>query len=342
VRRWLFVLVLLGLAGCGRATTVVEQDLVVRGGDAVPTRTALDQQSRGLRIANARIVFVTHGQASDPFWAVVKKGYSDAAKQTGTAVSYRAPDSFSIARMKRFIDQAVADHPDGLVVSVPDVEALRPSIEKAVAAGIPTITINSGADVFKSLGVLAHVGQPEYAAGVESGDRLAAAGVRSALCVNQETGNGGLDERCRGLGDALRKHGGSARSLSVPLQNPALAQRRMAQAITSESVDGILTLGPGIAMPAIAAVSASGKRSDITLATFDLSADVLEAVRDGKMLFAVDQQPYLQGFLPVVLLAQRAKLKVFPGSQRLIPTGPKFITKTDAAEVIELSADGYR
>ena len=116
----------------------------------------------------------------------------------------------------------------------------------------------------------------------------------------------------------------------------------MAAAIASGPVDGILTLGPGGALPAIAAVSASGMTSKITLATFDLSPDVLTAVRDGKMLFAVDQQPYLQGFLPVVLLAQQAKLKVFPGKQRLIPTGPKFITKADAAEVIRLSADGYR
>ena len=187
MKRALLLLVLV-LAGCGKVTTVREPDVIVSNGDAVPTRTAPDQQSRGVRIATARIVFVTHGQASDPFWSVVKRGYQDAAKQTGAAVSYRAPDSFSIETMKRYIDVAIADHPDGLVVSLPDVKALTPSIEKAVKAGIPVITINSGADEFKSLGVLAHVGQPEYAAGVKSGERLAAAGVRSALCVNQESG----------------------------------------------------------------------------------------------------------------------------------------------------------
>jgi simple sugar transport system substrate-binding protein len=342
VRRFAWLLSLLVLAGCGRVTAESQPDMIVRGGDGVPSRSAPDQQSSGVRIASARIVFVTHGQASDPFWAVVKKGYNDAAKQTGTAVSYRAPDSFSIERMKRLIEQAVADKPDGLVVSLPDVDALRPAIEKAVAEGIPTITINSGSDAFKSLGVLAHVGQPEYEAGVESGRRLAAEGVRKALCVNQESGNGGLDERCRGLGDALRKVGGSMRQVAVPLQNPATAQRRMAEAIASGPVDGIMTLGPGAALPAISAVKASGMTSQIKLATFDLSPEVLEAVRDGQMRFAVDQQPYLQGYLPVVLLAQQAKLKVFPGDQRLIPTGPRFITKADAAEVIELSAEGYR
>jgi simple sugar transport system substrate-binding protein len=338
----LCVLVLLVLAGCGRVTERPEADIVVRGGDAVATRSAPDQQSRGVRIANARIVFITHGQASDPFWTVVKKGLNDAAKETGTAVSYRAPDKFSIPRMKRFLEAAIADHPDGLVVSLPDVDALRPLVKKAVAANIPTITINSGSDQFKSLGVLAHVGQPEYEAGVESGERMGAAGVRRALCVNQESGNGGLDERCRGFAAGLRKHGGTSRALPVPLQNLATAQRRIAEALASGPVDGILTLGPGIAQPALSAINAGAMASKVTLATFDLSADVLEAVRDGKMLFAVDQQPYLQGFLPVMLLAQQARLKVFPGAQRLIPTGPKFITKADADEVIRLSADGYR
>ena len=338
------LLAVLVLVGCGKVTEVPERDIVVRGGDAVPTREAADEQSRGVRIAGARIVFITHGQASDPFWTVVKKGAADAAKQTGTAVSYRAPDRFSLARMRRFIDEAVAggNRPDGLVVSLPDADALKPSIEKAVAAGIPTITINSGSDRFKELGVLAHVGQPEYEAGVESGKRLARAGVRRALCVDQESGNHGLDERCRGVDDALEKAGGGARVLSVPLQDPVTAQRRMAEAIAGGPVDGILTLGPGAAQPALAAVNASGMTSKITLASFDLSPEVLAAVRAGKMLFAVDQQPYLQGFLPVVLLAEQARHKLFPGKGRLIPTGPQFVTKDNAAEVIQLSAEGIR
>ncbi|MBE2317939.1 sugar ABC transporter substrate-binding protein [Solirubrobacter sp. CPCC 204708] len=293
-------------------------------------------------MASSRIVFVTHGQASDEFWTVVRRGLQDAGRQTGAAVSYRAPDSFSIDRMRQLIDQAVADHPDGLVVSVPDAEAVGPSIERAVAEGIPTITINSGSDAFKRLGVLAHVGQPEYKAGVEAGRRLAQAGVRRALCVNQESGNAGLDERCRGLQAGLRRSGGTVSPLSVPLQDAATAQRRMSEAITEGDVDGVVTLGPGAAKPAIDAVSASGPRSRITLATFDLSPEVLEAVRDGEMLFAVDQQPYLQGFLPVILLAEQARHQVFPGKGSLIPTGPQFVTETNAEDVLRLSAEGVR
>ena len=184
------------------------------------------------------------------------------------------------------------------------------------------MTINSGSDKFQSLGVLAHIGQPEYKAGVESGVRMGRAGVRRALCVNQESGNSGLDERCRGFAAGLRRFGGRSRQLPIPLQDPARAQTEMATAVTDGPVDGILTLGPGGAKPAIDAVRASGLESRVKLATFDLSPEVLTAVRDGDMLFAVDQQPYLQGFLPVILLAEQARHQVFPGRGELIPTGP--------------------
>jgi simple sugar transport system substrate-binding protein len=331
------------LAGCGQVKNVREPDVVVRGDATATAREAPDRQTRGVRIATARLVFITHGQASDEFWKVVQRGKEEAHKQSGAAVSYRSPDSFSIERMRRYIDEAVADHPDGLIVSLPDAKALAPSIKAAVKAGIPVITINSGSDEFRKLGVLAHVGQDEYEAGRQAGRRMGRAGVKRALCVNQENGNTGLDQRCRGLGDGLARTGGTMRPLAVPLQNEMLAQRRMAEALTADgTIDGIVTLGPGGAKPALDAVRASGLQTRVQLATFDLSPDVLEAVRDGQLLFAVDQQPYLQGYLPVMLLAERARYGVFPGQGELIPTGPKFITKADAPEIIRLSQEGIR
>jgi simple sugar transport system substrate-binding protein len=340
--KWLVVLCVVVLAGCGKVTEVRQGDLIVPSRGTPSARDVPDTQARGVRIARARIVFVTHGQASDPFWTIVRKGLSDAGKQTQVAVSYRAPDRSSISRMVTYLDEAIADRPDGLVVSLPDVAALGPSIRRAVRAGIPVITINSGAEAFKSLGVMAHVGQPEYRAGLESGKRMGRAGVKRALCVKQESGNSGLDERCRGFADGLRKFGARMRELSVPLQDPGVSQRRLGSAIAAARVDGILTLGPGGAEPAIAAVRASGMQGRVTLGTFDLSPDVLAAVRDGQMLFAVDQQPYLQGYLPVILLAEEARHGVFPGKGELIPTGPHFVTKEDAADVIRLSEEGIR
>jgi simple sugar transport system substrate-binding protein len=345
-RALLLVLVAaLALAGCGRTENISEPDLVVRGNEAVPaqrTPASTPTQGRGLRISNVRIAVITHGQASDPFWAIVKKGVDDAARKTGVAAPYRAPDTYDMAAMRRMIDEAVAARLDGLVVSLPDVDALAPAIKRAEHAGIPVVTINSGSDQFRKLGVLAHVGQPEFQAGMEAGRRMAAAGVRSVLCVNQEVGNAGLEARCRGIETALKRVGGRMRELGVDVQNPTQARRRIAAAINGGGVDGVITLGPGGAVPALTALSASGLSQKVAVATFDLSPEVLQAVRDHQMMFAVDQQPYLQGYLPVVLLAERASHLLFPARGKLIPTGPQFVTAATARRVLELSRRGFR
>jgi simple sugar transport system substrate-binding protein len=227
-------------------------------------------------------------------------------------------------------------------VSLPDVEALAPAIRRAERAGIPVVSINSGSDRFRRLGILAHVGQPEWRAGFDSGRRMAKAGVRNALCVNQEVGNAGLQLRCQGFAAGMRRSGGQTRTIGVELQDAALAQRRIAQAISSARFDGIITLGPGGAEPALAALRTGGLTGQIKLATFDLSPAVLQALQAGRLLFAVDQQPYLQGYLPVMLLAERARHQLFPARGELIPTGPQFVTRASAASVIELSRRGYR
>jgi simple sugar transport system substrate-binding protein len=338
------VLLLLVFAGCGNSGTIPESDLVVRGNEAVPARPTPQETPKrgsGLRIASARIAVVTHGQASDSFWAIVKKGVFDAGRREGVAVSYRAPETYDIARMRALIDEAISARLDGLVVSLPDLDGLAPAIRRAERAGIPVVSINSGSDRFRELGILAHVGQPEYRAGLEAGARMAKAGVRDMLCVNQEVGNAGLDARCRGAAAALRRAHGHMRELGVDLQNPAQSQRRIAQAITAGRIDGIITLGPNGAAPALAAVKAGGLRSRVRLATFDLSPDVLQAVRARRMLFAVDQQPYLQGYLPITLLAEYARHQLMP-ARGLIPTGPQFVTPANASRVLALSRRGYR
>jgi simple sugar transport system substrate-binding protein len=333
----------LTLAACGRTSEVREPDLVVGASGTPAVRPSpVSPAARGLRIATARIAMVTHGQASDPFWAIVHRGADDAARETGVAVSYRAPDTYDVHRMARLIDEAVADRPDGLVVSLPDAHVLAPAIRRAERAGIPVVSINSGSNVFRSLGILAHVGQPEWRAGFEGGERMAAAGVRHALCVDQEVGNAGLDLRCRAFAAGLRRAGGTSTVLPVRLQDPLQAQRRVARAIASGRVDGIVTLGPAGAAPALAALRAGGMSRRIKLATFDLSPEVLAAVRAGRMLFAIDQQPYLQGYLPVVLLAEQARHGLFPARGELVPTGPHFVTRANAAQAMRLSRQGIR
>lgn len=291
---------------------------------------------------DVRIVVVSHGQASDPFWSVVQRGVEQAGIDMGISVEYQAPGTFDMVAMAQLIDAAVASQPDGLVVSVPDADALGDSIRAAVDAGIPVISMNSGSDVAAELGVLNHVGQTEYEAGYGGGERMAAAGATNAICVNQEVGNVALDLRCQGFTDAMNEAGATVEVLAVDLADPIDAQQRIAGALTANpDVDSIMTLGPTGAAPALAALEELGQVGEILLATFDLSPEVLEAVRDGNMLFAIDQQQYLQGYLPIVLLTLYAD-NLNTVANEVIMTGPGFVTADNAERVIDLSAAGTR
>lgn len=290
-----------------------------------------------------RIIVVTHGQSADPFWSVVSNGARDAGREMGVRVEVHAPPRFDMVEMSNLIEAAVASRPAGLVVSIPDGDALGPAIRAAVAAGIPVISINSGDDVYRDLGVLAHIGQPEYDAGRGAGERLTAGGVRNALCVNHEVGNMALDRRCAGFAEGLATAGGRSRVLAVDLADPDDAQQRIAAALVADpTLDGLLTLGPGAAAPALAALDQAGRAADVAYATFDLTPQVLEAVRDGGIRFAIDQQQYLQGYLPVVLLVKYLETGTLPGGGRVIPTGPGFVTRENAAAVIDFATRGIR
>jgi len=310
--------------------------VVMLAGAGLLVRTASAQDDK------IRIVIVSHGQASDPFWSVVQNGAAQAAKDMGVTVEYQAPGTFDMVAMAQLIDAAVASQPDGLVVSIPDAEALGPSIKAAVDAGIPVISMNSGSDVAKELGVLNHVGQTEYEAGLGGGQRMGEAGVTHALCVNQEVGNAALDDRCRGFTDALKESGGTVEVLAIDLADPTGAQQSIEAALSSDpEIDGIFTLGPTGAAPAMAALESAGQTGTIKLATFDLSPEVLEGVRDGNVLFAIDQQQYLQGYLPVVLLTLYNR-NLNTVANEVIMTGPGFVTADNAERVIALAEAGTR
>ena len=295
--------------------------------------------------ADIKIEVVTHGQAVDGFWGVVRNGVKAGAADMGVTVNYSAPGAESdMPGMSALIDAAVAKKPTGLVVSIPNPDALSPSIAKAVAAGIPVVSMNSGSDVFKKLGILAHVGQTEFQAGLGAGQRFKDAGVKNAVCFNQEVGNQALTLRCNGFFTGMGLADPSTgKVLTGKIADPAGMQATITAALQNDpTIDGILTLGPSVAAPALAAVTAAGK--PIHLATFDLSADVLTAIKDGKMDFAIDQQQFLQGYLPIVILTNYAQTRNLPTGDGtgLIMTGPGFVTKDNAADVIALAAKGLR
>ena len=293
--------------------------------------------------SDIKIEIVTHGQAQDGFWGVVRNGVKAGAAQMGVTANYNAPAQESdMPGMVSLIEAAIAKKPTGLVVSIPNPEALGPAIKKAVDAKIAVVSMNSGSDVFKDLGVLAHVGQTEYEAGLGAGQRFKEAGVKNAVCFNQEVGNKALTLRCNGFFKGLTDSE-EGKVLTGQISDPAGITATIAAALQSDpTIDGLLTLGPSAAKPALDAVTASGKT--IHMATFDLSADVLTAIKDGKMDFAIDQQQFLQGYLPIVILVNYAETRNLPtgNGQGLIMTGPGFVTKDSAADVIALAAKGLR
>jgi simple sugar transport system substrate-binding protein len=309
------------------------------GGDAAPATGGPGATAR----ADVRIVVVSHGQSSDAFWSVVSNGIKDAASELGVRVEYQAPTSFDMVRMSNLIDAAVASRPGALIVSVPDPDALGASVRAAVAAGIPTLSINTGDDAWQKLGLLGHIGQTEYEAGAAARERLAAAGARRVLCVNHEVGNASLDLRCRGLGDALERAGARMQVLGIDAADPEDATQRVRGALARDpAVDGILTLGPLSAAPTLAALRDAGRLGKIAVGCFDLTPEVLGAVRDGELLFAIDPQPYLQGYLAVVLMAKYLQTRAIPGGGQIIRTGPTFVTRNEAAAVIALTERGVR
>ena len=328
----LFILVVMlpfVLAACGGTTSTTQS-----------TSTSTSNPAR----SNLKFYVITHGQASDPFWSVVKKGVDQAAKDMGVTAIYESPASttFDVVAMSHLIDTAVATHPAGLVVSVPDPTGLGPSIKAAVAAGIPVISINSGSDAAKSLGVLVHIGQTEEQAGIGGGQKMGTAGVKHALCVNQEVGNAALALRCKGFKEGLAQTGGTVTEIGVNLSSPTQTQQTIEAALQhNPTIDGILTLGPTGATPAIKALQDLNKTGQIKLATFDLSSDVLNAIKCGQMMFAIDQQQYLQGYLPIVLLTLY-KTNLNTIANHIVQTGPGFVTSANVSQVIQLTAQGTR
>lgn len=284
------------------------------------------------------LIVVSHGQASDPFWSVVKNGVQQAAKDMNARVDYRAPETFDMVAMAKLIEAAVNQRPDGIIVSIPDASALGPFVTRAVQAGIPVISMNSGSDVSKKLGALLHVGQDEYDAGKAAGEKMKALGGKKAICVNQEVGNVALDLRCKGFADGF---GGPVRVIPTS-SDPSDVRAKVRAALDSDGgIDTVMCLSASLAgEPAVAAVGQAGKAGKVRVGSFDLSANFLKSVASGNAAFAIDQQQYLQGYLPVVFLSMHKRYGLIPGGN--VPSGPNLITKEKAAQAVDLSAKGIR
>jgi simple sugar transport system substrate-binding protein len=283
-----------------------------------------------------KIAVVTHGGAGDAFWSIVKAGAVQAGKDMGDPVTYQSDGDPT--NQAKLIDNAVNQKPDGLVVSMANPQALKAAVQRAVAAGIPVITVNAGGAESKAYGALSHIGSDERVAGEAVGTKLKSEGVKNVLCIIHEAGNISLETRCEGVKNTL---GGKVANLQVDNNNLPAAQTTIQAKLQQDpDIDGIVTLGAQVASTAQGAIKSAN--SSAKLATFDLNADVAKGVQDGKIDFAVDQQPYLQGYLAVQMLTlYKSNLNVLGGGLPVL-TGPNLITKENAAAVLKLAAGGTR
>jgi simple sugar transport system substrate-binding protein len=310
----------LALAGCGGGSSSKPE----AGGATVAASPS-----------SLHFAVITHGTAGDAFWSVVKNGAQAAGEKLGVSVDYRS-DGDPGAQAK-LIDNAIAQHVDGLVVSMANPDALRTSIQNAVHAGIPVITINSGEQRSAEFGALTHVGQDEGIAGEQAGTRFKQAGRTKLLCVIHEAGNIGLNQRC----DGAKRTFGNTTTVQVDISNPTDAQARIRGALEADpQIDAVLALNSQIAAGAVAAAKAASSKAQV--ATFDLNTDVVNAIKAGDLVFAVDQQPYLQGYLPIVFLQLYKENANTVGGGKPVLTGPAFVDKANVDTVATYAARGTR
>jgi len=285
-------------------------------------------------------ILVSHAPDSDSWWNTIKNGIALAGDQMGVTVEYRNPPTGDLADMARIIEQAAASQPDGIITTLADFDVLSGPIRDAVDQGIDVIIMNSGTpEQTREVGALMFVGQPEYDAGLAAGQRAAGDGVESFLCVNHVISNTVVAERCRGFADGLGIELGD--SMIDAGQDPAEIKNRVIAYLTANpETDAILTLGPTSADPTILALEEMGLTGDdIYFGTFDLGTEIVEGIKDGTIQWGIDQQPFLQAYLPVVVLANYDRYGVLPGNN--INSGPGFVT-ADGLEKVEEFAGEFR
>jgi simple sugar transport system substrate-binding protein len=289
-------------------------------------------QGSGLTFA-----MVTHSDEGS-FWSVVKKGAQQAAKDEGVKLIW-SPSNNDAQKEAQLIDAAISQKVDGLAVSVPNVDALKGPLAKAKAAGIAIVTLNSGEQYFKQLGAITHVGQDETVAGNAAGQRFKSEGVHKVLCLIHEQSNIGLQQRCQGVKEGF---GGPVTDLQVRgTADVATTQTEIKSKLQADkSYDAVIALNPDIAEAAKTAIK--GASSSAKLATFDLSPDVIKDIQAGNIEFAVDQQQYLQGYLPVVFLKLYIENANTIGGGQPVLTGPGFVDKSNADKVAKLANAGTR
>ena len=307
------------------ATTLVSALAACSGGGAQKGNSS--DTGGGGGNSGYTIAMITHETPGDTFWDRIKAGAQQAAKDTGSTLKYSAdPDATKQAVL---IQNAIDSKVDGIATTLVTPEALIPTVKKAVAAGIPVDTFNSGIDYYKQAGSLVHFASNEFLGGQGAGQRAKADGATKVLCTIQQTGSVALEDRCKGVKDQFA----NTENIQVNgADDAAVTSAIQAKLSQDKSINWIITLGATQALDAVKAVKQAG--ATVKIGTFDTNPDAAQAVQDGLVQFFIDQQPYLQGYLSVMELYLYKKNGNIMGGGNAVLTGPSFVDKTNIAQIL--------
>ena len=284
----------------------------------------------------AVVAMVSHGAPGDTFWDLVRKGAEDAAKKDNIDLRYSSDPQ--APNQSHLVQSAIDSGVDGIAVTLPNAQAIGPAAKTAVDAGIPVVGLNAGMNDYQDYGLTGFFGQDEKVAGTLAGERLKEEGAKKVLCVIHEQGNSSQEARCQGVKDGA---GANVENLYVNGQDltsvTSTIQAKLAQ---DPSVDYVMSLVAPVGLAAVNSVKDAGSQAKV--ATFDTNAELVEAIKDGRIRFAVDQQPYVQGYMAVdsLWLAMRNGSTI--GGGRPVYTGPAFVDKGNVDKIEEAAKAGLR
>jgi simple sugar transport system substrate-binding protein len=305
------------------------------GGGAPETQPQNQGGGGGGGDSGYTFAMVTHETPGDTFWDRIRAGAEQAAKDTGSTLKYSAdPDA---AKQAVLIQNAIDSKVDGIATTLVTPDALIPTVKKAVAAGIPVDSFNSGLDYFQEAGALTHFSSDERLAGQEAGKRMKAAGATKILCTIQQAGSVALEDRCAGVKESFP----NTENLQVNgADDSAVTSAIQAKLSQDKAIDWVITLGAPQALDTLKALEGSGSKAKV--GTFDTNPDAAQAVQDGKIQFYIDQQPYLQGYLAVTQLYLYKKNGNILGGGKAVLTGPSFVDSSNIAATLPFVQNNTR
>ena len=305
------------------------------GGGAQKSTDAASGAAGGGGDSGYTFAMVTHETPGDTFWDKIKAGAQQAAKDTGATLKYsNDPDP---AKQATLIQNAVDSKVDGIATTLATPDALKGAVQSAVSAKIPTVAFNSGIDQYKDTGALMYFGSDENLAGATAGERITADGAKHPLCVIQAAGSVALEARCAGV---KSKVAGTENIQVNGADDSSVVSALQAKLAADPSIDYIVTLGAPIALDALKAMDQASSKAK--LATFDLNAEAAQAIKDGKIQFSVDQQPYVQGYLAVTSLYLNKKNGNDMGGGQPVLTGPSFVDSTNIDVILPFTKQNTR